>query len=69
MADNDLLSMLPGPEGGTIRTPSKFKLGGMKALMAAGEVPGGRDDRRSVGLGGALSCSLPGPVLSSSSDS
>jgi len=70
MADIDLRSVDPadpGPEGGTMRTASTVKLGGSKLLMTAGEVPGGKDDSCSVGLGAALSAALPAPALSSSS--
>ena len=51
-------SSVPGPDGGIILTPSTGKVAGRIALIAAGDVPGGREDRRMVGFGIALSCVL-----------
>ena len=67
-ADDDFRSIVPGAEEDNIRTPSTVKLGGRIALIAAGEVPGGRDDRRSVGFGIALSCVFVRLPVSSSSE-
>ena len=54
-ADDDFRSVASGLEEGNIRTPSTVKFEGRIALIAAGEVPGGRDDKRIVGFGIALS--------------
>ena len=62
-------SNVPGPDGGIILTPSTGKVAGRIALIAAGDVPGGRDDKRIVGFGMALSCVLVRPPVSSSSES
>ena len=43
-----------GVEGGMIRTFSTVSRDGINALMTAGDVPGGRLDRWSVGFGVAL---------------
>lgn len=58
-----------GPEGGIIRTASIVRFRGRSALMTAGEVPGGNEDNRRVGLATTGSVDLcPGLLSSSSSD-
>jgi hypothetical protein len=60
IADIDFLSeYTPGPEGGNTLTASTVKFDGNSALIPAGEVPGGNEASRNVGLGAALSSSFP----------
>lgn len=48
-------------------TLSTVRMGGTKALMTAGDVPGGKDARNSVGFAAAFSASFVSAALSSSS--
>ena len=50
-----------------MRTASMLRFAGKNDLMTAGDVPGGKEDRRRVGFGAALSCILARSVWSSSS--
>ena len=70
IAEVDLRSVdvefeLLGLADGSIRTFSTFRSDGTSALMTAGEVPGGSDDRCSVGFAATFASS--GPFWSSSS--
>lgn len=47
-ADVELIPL--GAEGGMIRTFSTVRRGGMSALITGGDVPGGSEDRCSVGF-------------------
>lgn len=69
IADMDLRSVEPGPDGGRERTPSTVRVGGIRLLITACDVPGGSEDRCSVGFGAARSAALlPAAFSSSSSD-
>lgn len=70
MADMLFLSVAEaGPVGGMMRTASTVRELGRRALMAAGEVPGGRLDIWIVGLGTGGSAGRRGAVRERSSSS